>query len=72
MIYRGKLVREDIGPGVWRLVAVGQSWVLRGAVPPGLAGQAVEVEAEPDGGPGELMGFEMSGPVLRVRRISAK
>ncbi|HND34377.1 MAG TPA: hypothetical protein PKY30_23880 [Myxococcota bacterium] len=67
MTIRGKLVRRDIGPGVWVLETARGSYSLRGAVPAALEGLQVEVEAEEE----DSFGFSMIGPTLRLGTIRA-
>ena len=64
----GKLVREDVSGGFWKLRSAGGDRVLRGTIPAELSGQQVVVEGEPDE---ESFGIEMSGPVFIVRNIRA-
>ena len=61
----GKLVRENISGGFWKLQGAGGDRVLRGTIPDELAGQQVVVEGEPE----ESYGVEMAGPVLIVRSV---
>jgi hypothetical protein len=65
MTIQGKLVRRDIGPGVWVLETTRGSYSLRGAVPAALEGRQVEVEGEEE----DSFGFSMIGPTLRLGAI---
>jgi hypothetical protein len=67
MTLKGKLVREDLGAGVWVLETDdGRRVMLDGDVPVGLAGKRVEV----DGKSTDSQGFGMVGDgAFAVRNI---
>lgn len=67
MNVHGKLVREDLGSGVWRLIdADGKHWLLDGTIPAHLAGERVVVEGKEQ----EASGIGMTGdPTLVVTAV---
>lgn len=66
MNVEGKLVREDLGTGVWIVETDdGRRYMLDGDVPEGLAGKRVKV----DGARSGVMGIGMAGDVLTVRKV---
>lgn len=67
MNIHGKLIREDLGSGVWRLVdADGKHWLLDGKIAANLAGERVVVEGTEQ----EVSGIGMTGdPTLKVTAV---
>jgi hypothetical protein len=63
----GKLEKQFFGGEVWVLHAEGGAqYQLKGAIPDGLEGQQVRVEARPAA---QGFGFSMVGEVLNVKKI---
>lgn len=67
MTYTGKLMRDDLGSGVWILQTDdGKKLMLDGVVPNALEGERVAV----DGSKGNAMGIGMTGDgVVAVKGI---
>ena len=67
--FKGKLVFEDIGAGVWVLETDDGRYTLRGDVPARLSGQQVTVKGKKTGG---AFGFSMlGGDAIEVKEVSA-
>ncbi|HUQ03033.1 MAG TPA: DUF5818 domain-containing protein [Kofleriaceae bacterium] len=67
--YTGTVQRSDLEGGHWLLVtADGDQYQLDGARDL-VAGQKVEVEGKVDK---EAFGFGMTGPILRVKKVTPK